>query len=57
MRRIDGQFAGERSAQDFVGCDQRPQALVDLTVHALAALLNCEHDQQPDADADEREQR
>ncbi len=57
MRRIDGEIAGERATQGFVSRDQCSQPLVDLAVHAFAALLNREHGQQADADANKREQR
>jgi hypothetical protein len=43
-------------AQSLVSCNERPQALVDLAIDALAALLDREHHQQADAHADESEQ-
>jgi hypothetical protein len=47
--RIDRQLPGERTAEDAVGRNQRFQALVDLAVHALAALLDGLHHQHADA--------
>lgn len=47
------QRAGERTAEGLVGGDQRVQALVDLAVLTLAALLHGLHHQQADADADQ----
>ncbi|MNV32412.1 hypothetical protein D3C71_1237490 [compost metagenome] len=57
MAWIDVERAGERSAEDFVSGDQRALPLVDLPVLALAALLHGLHDQQPDADADQGDDR
>ncbi|CCV04701.1 hypothetical protein MESS2_1360006 [Mesorhizobium metallidurans STM 2683] len=57
MGRIDSQVSGEGFAQCLLGRDQGAKALVDLTVRAFAALLDCEHHQQSNADADKREKR
>jgi hypothetical protein len=43
MHRIDRQRAGERSAQGFIRGNQCAQALVDLPVLPLAALLHGLH--------------
>ncbi|MCY1462527.1 hypothetical protein D9M71_803120 [compost metagenome] len=57
MTWIDIERAGERSAEDFVSRDQRAQTLVDLAILTLAALLHGLHDQQPDADTDQGDDR
>jgi len=54
---IDGQVAGERPTQGLVGGDEGAQALVDLAIHALPALLNRDHRKQADADADQGNDR
>ena len=56
MGRIHCKIASEGTAQRFIGSDQRAQALVDLAVFSLAALLNRLHREQPDADSDESNQ-
>lgn len=56
MARIDPQLAGERTAQGFVGGDERAQSLVDLAVFALAAALEGLHENQPDTYGDERDE-
>jgi hypothetical protein len=40
MERIDCQFSGERASKRPIGGDERLQALVDLAVHPLLALLD-----------------
>jgi hypothetical protein len=55
VRRIDRQVAGEGAAKGLVGRDQGAQAFVDLAVGAFTPLLDGEHHQQPDADAEEGE--
>ena len=57
VARIDQQISGDRSAQRLVGGDQQLQSLIDLAVHPLTPLLHGHHQQQPDADADQREKR
>ncbi len=54
--RVDSQVTREGAAQNLVGRDQSAQPFVDLAVHALAPPLNGEHHQQPDANADQRDQ-
>ena len=56
MPRVDGELAGERTAQRLVGRDQGLQALVDLAVLALAPKLHTVHQHQADADRDERDE-
>jgi hypothetical protein len=51
--RIDGEIAGEGTAQCFIGGNQCPQALVDLPVFSLTSLLNRLHREQSDSDSDE----
>ncbi len=53
MGRIHCKIASEGTAQRFIGSNQRAQALVDLAVFSLAALLNLMHREQSDADSDE----
>ncbi len=53
LGRIHREIACERTAQRFIGSDQRAQALVDLAIFPLAALLYRLHRKQPDADSDE----
>ena len=55
MARIDGEIAGERTAERLVRGDQRLQSLVDLSVLSLAPLLHGVHDEQADADRDQRD--
>jgi hypothetical protein len=54
---IDGQVARERSTQGLVGGDEGAQPLVDLAIHALPALLNRDHREQADTDADQGNDR
>ncbi len=56
MRRIDGEVPGEGAAQRLVGGDEGAQPLVDLPVRPLPALLDREHHDEADADADQREE-
>jgi len=57
MPGIDGKTPGEGAAEDFIGGDQRLEALIDLAVHPLLALLDGGHHDEANADADEREER
>src|SRR3546814_16267273 len=57
VARIDRQIAGEGAAERLVGRDQYAQPLVDLAIHPLPTLLDRHHDDQPDADADQRDER
>lgn len=56
VARVHAQFAGERTAEGFVGGDQRLQPLVDLAVLALAPALQGLHEHQADADRHQRHQ-
>lgn len=47
--RIDRKVPGERSAKDLVRSDKRPEALVDLPIHSLTALLERHLSEQTDA--------
>lgn len=53
MGGIYCKFAGEGTAQRFISSNQRAQALVNLPVFSLAALLNLVHREQSDPDSDE----
>ena len=53
MSGIYCKVAGEGTAQRFIGSNQGAQALVDLPVFSLAALLNRVHREQSDSDSDE----
>src|SRR5690606_13299734 len=57
VTRIDHQIARERPSESLVGGHQGAQPLVDLAVHPLAALLDRHHHHQPDADADQGDER
>nr|GEU28537.1 conserved hypothetical protein [Tanacetum cinerariifolium] len=57
MGGIDGQLSRKRTTQRAVSRHQRFHPLVDLPVHALAALLDGLHHQDADAHADQGKQR
>jgi hypothetical protein len=57
VRGIDAQVARERPAQSFVSGDQGTQTLVDLPIQAFPPLLNGNHRQQANADANQCDNR
>ena len=56
MGWVNREIASERPTQRFVGPDEDPQPLIDLTIFAFSTLLNGLHQDQSDPDADERDQ-
>lgn len=57
MRKIDGKVAREQPSQQLIGGDERPQPLVNLAVQALATLLDRDHGEQANTDANEIAQK
>ncbi|GBR32441.1 hypothetical protein AA11826_0928 [Komagataeibacter oboediens DSM 11826] len=56
MPGIHSQIPGKGTTQRAIGGDQGAQAFIDLAVHALPALLDHDHDQQPDTNANQGNQ-
>ncbi len=54
MGWVNSEVTCERPTEDLVGADQRPQALVDLSIHAFASLLDRHHHEQAHTDTEQR---